>query len=680
MRKLFFVVGLILVAGAVHVAHADDVTCPAPGYYLNDAGECVVCNETHDATHYCPGDNTRVPCPDPTTRVREFPAEYYNPTYGTFLGGSGAKISNITACRAYTELYNIRGILFEYTNYNPETDKYDNNVIHGWFVANPGYYLTTRSGCGTFAYYTEALGCPAGAYCPGKERVVCNESNAAEVHTETFGLEICPDNTYSDAGATACTPCPHGYGNSGATPDAHAGIASCNTPIVCNVGYYLNDNNECKACPGGYYCENQDSKTECPDDNTDWAGHSGMTVVRTSGKMSWGPGFWADGATKQDQCYMGAHLSDKSGTVYKECPWNGTDYWCGNELWYIAASGYYLSGYISTTANPWYRSVKQCTNAPENAHYTGAGTPDDPVTSGGRTDYNDCPWECDMGYSWKNGACIKCPAGEYLNDAGECVACEIGYYCPGDNGMYNCTDLDASGKDGYCGAPYYSDERGLSACKECPQITDPNIIAPSAYWYWIATCYTPESFIHTDKDHCRAGWDINLSHGYAGFSCAYGSDGYSGTDKNKCFHTDSSCDAGYYVNPNRSGMNSYFEIDDTFYMDSYSSSIQQDLCEPVGYGYYSANKKISRTACSAGTFTRTDTSTSADACLPLCDAGISRFHAGDYSFLLWNNSVCASPALRVGTDTGTCCVNLESGAASGALNINTGTATYHTVN
>lgn len=81
-------------------------------------------------------------------------------------------------------------------------------------------------------------------------------------------------------------------------------------------------------------------------------------------------------------------------------------------MWKYAAPGFYLSDfYWASATTDWYHAVKECTNAPVHAHYTGRGTPDEPK-SGGAKDYNDCPWECDAGYGRSGDECISlCTSG-----------------------------------------------------------------------------------------------------------------------------------------------------------------------------------------------------------------------------------------------------------------------------
>lgn len=62
---------------------------------------------------------------------------------------------------------------------------------------------------------------------------------------------------------------------------------------------------------------------------------------------------------------------------------------------------------------------QSCTNAPANAHYTGAGTT-----------ATNCPWECDAGYY-----------GSSANGDTSCTACGSGYFCTGGTNRELCTSV-----------------------------------------------------------------------------------------------------------------------------------------------------------------------------------------------------------------------------------------------
>ncbi len=244
----------IVLATAPTIAAA---TCD-PGYYLEN-GTCVLCPHNY----YCV-DNIKHECPDAETHRRtSFPDYYYNPQLSETAIDTARGFPAITSCRVLSWYSGTRAGLYEYAFYNPDTQKYDLTVIWNYDSAKPGYYLTQKSDCGAYAYYKTANPCPAGSYCPGKERVECNTTNQATVHTETFGLEPCPDGYTSDAGATSINQCHRGtctvacvhptcpdhatctYSTETVTGTDYYGTGcdavapTCSITITCDTGYQL---------------------------------------------------------------------------------------------------------------------------------------------------------------------------------------------------------------------------------------------------------------------------------------------------------------------------------------------------------------------------------------------------------------------------------------------------------
>jgi len=177
----------------------------------------------------------------------------------------------------------------------------------------------------------------------------------------------------------------------------------------CAAGYYL-ENGECMECnPDAipFYCPGDDMRYPCPVTDTDYEKLSGWKKIK-GGEASWA-------STKNvsiNRCVSNIYFQDPHGNIVLiECPFNGENYWCDRRLWHVAGPGFYLADYDFTTSKDWYGSVRECTNRPANAHYTGPGTPDAP--DGSVRDANDCPWECDAGYGKSaGGECVPlCNAG-----------------------------------------------------------------------------------------------------------------------------------------------------------------------------------------------------------------------------------------------------------------------------
>ncbi|MBD5388961.1 hypothetical protein HDR63_01755 [bacterium] len=201
-------------------------------------------------------------------------------------------------------------------------------------------------------------------------------------------------------------------------PNPNVGLYAASA-ATCDRGYYL-ENGACTLCnPGAapYYCPGDDNRYSCPTTDTDYEALLGYTYIRGT-ETSWSAG------TSMNYCWSGMHFRDSHGNeTLLECPWNGTNYVCNRRLWYRAGPGYYLSTYDFSGAYDYYSNVRECTNAPAHAHYTGAGTPDGPVKTGGATDYNDCPWACDAGYGRVGDTCQPlCGAGVTHVHAGPAAA------------------------------------------------------------------------------------------------------------------------------------------------------------------------------------------------------------------------------------------------------------------
>lgn len=282
----------------------------------------------------------------------------------------------------------------------------------------------------------------------------------------------------------------------------------------------------------------------------------------------------------------------------------------------------------------------------------------------------------------------NCNAGQYLNDAGECEACNIGYYCPGDNMQYNCTEgtplTTGLAEQKRYALPYYSDERGLSACKTCPTISDSGVLKPEYYYVYSAPEKTPESYIHDSIQQCYAQWNITQTNGSLTVACKYGTQAsYTEPGKySKCIVTAtfSTCNKGYWVDTDRDFIESKnVQKSQNIAFNGYWYVINNEFCTPVRTGYWSDGTSLVRNKCPDGTSNHIDTATSADTCKSLCTAGATQLHAGTYSFNIWPNGQCSSPALNIGLSGGTCCINLERNAGAG-LNINYNGTTYHTVN
>ncbi len=399
-------------------------TCDA-GYYLTDAGECDKC----PIGYYC-ADGVKNACPDRFMYYRsDLPDDWGAIERISTIGflGSGST-GSVDDCSIAVTIQTEYATVYERRPFDSNTKLYDRLYLRRGYAVRPGYYLLKPGSCGTFAYYDAISKCAAGYYCPGKEAVVCNAENKAEVYTSTFGMypcdagtysgpgqsacTVCPDNTWSDGGASECTMCPgiaDGYGNRGDVAENHAGPASC-VYVKCDAGYYVNDNDECTECPNGYYCING-IKNECPDPKThartkfpeDWYNptiepSNNYLVNKNSKSIS--------------ECTTITYFRSERGSFSNRMLYNTEtqEYdqtLFASNMWIVPAAGYYLFG-----QNP--RDIR---------FYTGATECEPGRYCPGRTSFCNDTNECGETYGM-----YPCPAGTYSDTMGasDCTPCGVG--------------------------------------------------------------------------------------------------------------------------------------------------------------------------------------------------------------------------------------------------------------
>ncbi|MBR1380005.1 MAG: hypothetical protein IJ560_00235, partial [Alphaproteobacteria bacterium] len=169
--------------------------------------------------------------------------------------------------------------------------------------------------------------------------------------------------------------------------------------LVCPAGTYR-VNYSCEKCGKESYCPGDNAQYECPQ-NTLTADQLLARENATSfGSVTIASTFHVTPQASPTDCYMRLlGLVVPNGTIGQITYGYNPD----NEIydikttlvyWSAAGVGYYLVNQYAY--NSFYKSVRQCTNAPANAHYTGPGTPD----------VGNCPWECDSGFTLNENTCI----------------------------------------------------------------------------------------------------------------------------------------------------------------------------------------------------------------------------------------------------------------------------------
>lgn len=188
------------------------------GYYGTgcDANDAACTGQAQcTGTTYCE-DHIQQECPNPndathqrTTIPDAYKGSKFSSASVTAANGRGAA----SECRALvwydpdTSVTSGQTVgLYEYVYLDDATMRYQGKVdVWAYDAVGPGYYLYGKGVCGAYAYYKSVAVCPIGAACLGKSKVLCDSSNQATVHTETFGLDVCSGGkTTTATGATAC--------------------------------------------------------------------------------------------------------------------------------------------------------------------------------------------------------------------------------------------------------------------------------------------------------------------------------------------------------------------------------------------------------------------------------------------------------------------------------------------
>ena len=227
-------------------------------------------------------------------------------------------------------------------------------------------------------------------------------------------------------GSVECESCTNKPANSHYTSNA----TTNNCPWECDDGYY-NNNGTCTLCEAGYMCSGG-VKTAC----------TGATYTETTGATSCTQcpaaivyanrvtayGYWIEGGVQTSRygCRAAITEQDPTGDYALSCSMNNGDYGTGgsargclagqvtsciagryvpendnpygNVLW--APTVQNIEGNVCVDAGAGYYSPDgdlaryACTNKPEHSSYSGsAGS-------------NNCPWECDTGYTKSGNSCV----------------------------------------------------------------------------------------------------------------------------------------------------------------------------------------------------------------------------------------------------------------------------------
>lgn len=384
-----------------HTCDGDKMVCCGPGYYLHGGGQCLKCA----TEYYCPADQcvVGITC-DVGAYTNEngtctwCDKEYYCPR------GEMNRYNKNTYCNI--GFYRSGNVCEKCPDGQTCVGTYPDNM-----TCPDGLYLHSDGRCLSYAqddpgtpgacnpgYYdngTECLACPDGAECVSSTDFTCKSG----FWNNGKKCEICPDNS----------TCPTG-----------------STQISCNSGYWLN-NNKCDTCGNnGFWCADN-MRHSCPEYSVNNVPLPDNYTVDRWGLFTYG----TEKASSPAECAITIYVTSPMGKYsqsyvrYNTSTSQYTNQY--SQKWQSANIGYYLDNPHVEFSGIEYLSVTKCTNAPDNAHYTSAGSP-----SG-----NDCAWRCDSGFFQNGNTCIVCPSNLECMDGK--IVCPIGQYASGNSCM-NCPE------------------------------------------------------------------------------------------------------------------------------------------------------------------------------------------------------------------------------------------------
>ncbi len=321
------------------------IACPA-GQYQGSTGQssCVSCT----SGFYCPGtlnDNTyqgadelecpagRYSCVDGASVCTMCSAGSYQDSTGatgclscsagTYFAGMGA--TSVQACKncpagyecpqTYTLVTACWGARFTYTIKKAcEAGTYSTGSASSCTTCPAGHYCPLNKATGL---YDKKVACPAGTY---------NENTEA---TSADACLPCPSGTYSNIGASECTPCSAGTYNENTEATSADACLPCPSGTYSNIGaskcttcsdgsYSLGTGNTyCSTCPPGYFCKDG-NKTGCSAGTYSSGGASKCTSC-LAGSFTYGTST-SSSATSCISCTAGYYCP--GGTNRVPCPAN----------------------------------------------------------------------------------------------------------------------------------------------------------------------------------------------------------------------------------------------------------------------------------------------------------------------------------------------------------------------
>ena len=317
--------------------------------------------------------------------------------------------------------------------------------------------------------------CSAGTYrtsTGGKTQSDCSNVTAGcygSAGATTACPAVCATNNYSNAGASACTPCDSDYANSGDTAESHAGVASCK--VTCPAGQYVaTENAACSDVGSGYYRSgtetisqgNKGTREACNALNAFYtASDSGRDAATDCFGTTTGGNYIATPKAGQVTCAAGGYCAGGS-KVYYEKTGGRTACSAGTAN---PNTGSSASSACVTCAAGKYNTTEgntSCLTCPANSYCTGGTNKTACNTVAGKlytksAEGSDAATDCYVTLASK----------VYLAKPTDTATttCTAGYYCAGGDYHYSSTATN-QGRSSCTGATYSG--AGAASCSNCP--------------------------------------------------------------------------------------------------------------------------------------------------------------------------------------------------------------------
>lgn len=248
-------------------------------------------------------------------------------------------------------------------------------------------------------------------------KILCNAGFYRENNTQ---CRACPVGTYqsqNQSNATSCTPCSTGYNTTGS-----GSTSSSDCYIVCPAGQYRSPNNVCVNCGLGKY-QPLAGQSSCQNCSVNYTTDTDSSTMQSDCKILCAAGFYRANNTECRACAVGTYQSQSQSAVTSCTPCDSGFTTAGNnstsssDCYKICPAGQYLSPSSSSTCLPCNLGSYQNNNGSRSCVSCGS---DFTTLSTGSNSSQDCQPLCGLGeyLNETDSTCKKCGLGTYNSVAG----------------------------------------------------------------------------------------------------------------------------------------------------------------------------------------------------------------------------------------------------------------------